>query len=134
MGVMPCERNGCEHIMCKILIDNKYICDSCFIELQNSKGRWPTDLTKEEVRQAVRTFLDTEAGPHDTEANFNSLVGQQQFRRRYHSSGRRVNRMKALFHWLGRNDGLILLIATVLIFLACLAFLVDVTWGMPWYG
>jgi hypothetical protein len=37
MGVLPCDRAGCETIMCDRLSDDYgYICDPCFAELELS--------------------------------------------------------------------------------------------------
>ena len=40
MGVMACDRRGCEHIMCDrvILNGSRYICEDCFTELVIAKG------------------------------------------------------------------------------------------------
>lgn len=39
MGVMRCDRNGCENIMCYRLSGKYgYICDECFDELQSRGG------------------------------------------------------------------------------------------------
>jgi hypothetical protein len=37
MGVLPCHRNGCEHIMCDRYSDELgYICNECYDELVSS--------------------------------------------------------------------------------------------------
>ena len=36
MGVMPCDRNGCENILCrKYSIEYGYVCDECLEEMKD---------------------------------------------------------------------------------------------------
>ncbi len=36
MGVMACDRRGCDHIGCSTLISNQYVCWSCVEEFRKS--------------------------------------------------------------------------------------------------
>ena len=66
MGVMACDRRGCEHIMCDRLILNgsKYICGDCWDELCEAKLSWPDVMTAREVQEAIIRFMDTGVGSH----------------------------------------------------------------------
>lgn len=61
---MECDREGCESIMCRrIILDNQYICDSCFEELLEWKRSWPSHMTKDRVRKLIEEFMDSRSAP-----------------------------------------------------------------------
>lgn len=64
MGVMACDRRGCEHVMCErvILNGSAYICGDCWDELCEAKEKWPDVMTSRDVREAIETFMDTRVG------------------------------------------------------------------------
>lgn len=66
MGVMSCDRQGCNNIMCDRLIlrNSRYICNDCFQELLLSKSEWPKDITVVDVVEQIKLFMDTEPGTH----------------------------------------------------------------------
>lgn len=66
MGVLACDRRGCEHIMCDRLILNgaKYICGGCWDELLTVKETWPDEMTALGVYVAIQGFMETLPGTH----------------------------------------------------------------------
>ena len=38
MGVMACDRHGCEEIMCNLCVNNKYLCSYCADEFKELIG------------------------------------------------------------------------------------------------
>ena len=83
MGCMECSRNGCPHVMCDQLIlnDTRYICSSCYLELQEAKRLWPSRMSAKELRDRIKAFLRTESGTHtmlegsEIDAEFDRLMG-----------------------------------------------------------
>ena len=61
MGVMACDRFGCENIMCnKLILDGEYyICHECFAELKHEKDNWPTDTKARDVFALIKVFMDS---------------------------------------------------------------------------
>lgn len=50
MGVMECDRNGCDNIMCSKYSNNYgYICDECFEEMKGSDLSIETFMAKRKV-------------------------------------------------------------------------------------
>lgn len=68
MGVMACDRKGCEHIMCDILMDvgreQYYICSDCDAELQQAKNDWPRPMTVLDLQNHIHDFMKTYVGAH----------------------------------------------------------------------
>ena len=82
MGVMACCRYDCENIMCDRYVSGiGYICDECYAELLVDKSKWPITMPKDEVKQRIVDFMNTnkghgyqlEGGEIDTE--FDRIVG-----------------------------------------------------------
>jgi len=65
MGVMPCSRDGCDHILCDCYsAEFGYICWDCRYELiEFLKRRRPGN-----IRAAIREFMDGEAKHQKDEA------------------------------------------------------------------
>lgn len=84
MGVMACDRAGCEHIMCnRLILDGKmYICGECHEELLESRRDWPNTLTALALQQLIVEFMETAPGTHrvlygdDLDAEFERLMGR----------------------------------------------------------
>jgi len=80
MGVMECERKGCEQILCRRMVcDNRYICESCYEDLLEYKKTWPSTMTKDKVRQLIVAFMESECAPipldeDGIDEEFNRLV------------------------------------------------------------
>ncbi len=73
MGVLACDRNGCDNIMCDILIDNRYCCGDCWAEFKekiSGRGRH-TVFSFEKLHEDFVSFMDT---PKPTIPSY--LVGQ----------------------------------------------------------
>ena len=68
MGVMACDRRGCENIMCNRLIldGSKYVCGDCGEELDSlpQTAEWSERMTASEVRSAIEEFMDTPVGTY----------------------------------------------------------------------
>lgn len=64
MGVMACDRTGCNHIMCERLILNgsSYICEDCWDELLVEKAKWPSAMSAKDVRDSIKEFMDSQPG------------------------------------------------------------------------
>ncbi len=84
MGVMACSREGCDNILCNILIlgGTTYICKECLHELEQTKATWPEETSVGDVKGLILEFLATEKGsqfpstdPEDVEAEFRRLIG-----------------------------------------------------------
>jgi tRNA G26 N,N-dimethylase Trm1 len=67
MGVMACDRQGCDNIMCTRTIRGSrhytgsyYICDDCFRELVALKGTWRGPLAESEIVEKIAEFMETE--------------------------------------------------------------------------
>lgn len=83
MGVMPCHRGDCEHILCSRLILNgsQYICDECWKELLALKKTWPENMKASEVKQAILDFMETDPECSDTstvDEAFEKLTGYKE--------------------------------------------------------
>lgn len=81
MGVMACDRKGCEHIMCdRLILDNLYICPECWKELVNVKDNtWDKKMTAAEVRRSIERFMRSDVGEYrevDTKEEFDRLTGE----------------------------------------------------------
>ncbi len=84
MGVMACDRAGCEHIMCnRLILDGEmYICGECHEELREARRDWPNTMTALALREAILEFMRTEPGHHrvlsgdDLDAEFERLMGR----------------------------------------------------------
>ncbi len=84
MGVMACDRAGCEHIMCnRLILDGEmYICGECHEELVEARRGWPSTMTALALREAILDFMRTEPGHHrvlygeDLDAEFERLMGR----------------------------------------------------------
>ena len=63
MGVLACDRNGCEHIMCDIIITTQncqyYICHDCLQELTYAKNNWAERISKADMSELVDQFFET---------------------------------------------------------------------------
>jgi hypothetical protein len=58
MGAKECDRNGCDRIMCDILIDGrKYICDDCANEFRAMMG--PNPRPRSALELAFSQFLES---------------------------------------------------------------------------
>jgi hypothetical protein len=70
MGVMACDRKGCNNIMCKIMtVDQEYyICNECYEEFNNHmkiKGMFKG--YKRELMKEIPEFMATEKKDNDHE-------------------------------------------------------------------
>ena len=83
MGVMRCDRQECEHIMCErcILHNSMYICNDCYGELVEYKKTWEAPMMAADVERKIRDFMETPPGtlrpvlPCDIDAEFERLTG-----------------------------------------------------------
>lgn len=66
MGVMACDREGCDNIMCDrcILDSTAYICPSCYGELLLAKETWPHSMPARDLRDKIEAFMRTRPGTH----------------------------------------------------------------------
>jgi hypothetical protein len=46
MGVMACNRRGCDQIMCSSLINGQYVCDDCLKQLNAIKVKTISKIEK----------------------------------------------------------------------------------------
>jgi hypothetical protein len=80
MGVLACDRAGCEAIMCHITIAHRfYACTECYHELEEAVRRWPEGLNRDQVIHMTDQFFRTTKTlpPQDnpeTKKVFESLV------------------------------------------------------------
>lgn len=61
MGVLACDRKGCEHIMCDYLVDDKYVCTDCqgeFEEFVKNSDRGE-EFSERNMLVMFREFMDT---------------------------------------------------------------------------
>lgn len=58
MSVLECGRNGCENVMCDIIIDGGYVCGECAKEFVVRMGN--VTLPEFEMVAAFRKFLSIE--------------------------------------------------------------------------
>jgi hypothetical protein len=84
MGVLPCSRSGCEHIMCTYMISRStwgahvYICEDCLQELRALAARTlPEAVSADDALALVDRFLDgsADAEPKVSQERFDDLVG-----------------------------------------------------------
>jgi len=79
MSVLACDRKGCDNIMCDKLILNRsrYICWECWHELEEVARGWPDRMTKRELNNRVRDFIEncekTESGDYETVGTMEEL-------------------------------------------------------------
>ena len=79
MGVLACGRSGCERIMCDLIINRHYICDSCWSELLAHKKIWPSSMPVTEVAERIDAFMtmnvrsSIEANQCEIDAEFERL-------------------------------------------------------------
>ena len=61
LGVMKCNRKGCEFVMCNAYIDEiGYICNSCINEFkEHLKSKNIIYLTKKEYIEELKKFMNT---------------------------------------------------------------------------
>lgn len=83
MGVMACDRRGCEKVMCSRLIldSSRYICDDCWEELLEVKTTWDKRMSAADVRRQIESFMKSPVGEYrevDTEEEFNKLTGVEE--------------------------------------------------------
>lgn len=57
MGVMACDRSGCDRTMCDIMVDNSYVCDECANEFRDLIGeqQMPAGGTLTMFREFMQT-------------------------------------------------------------------------------
>lgn len=64
MGVMPCSRRNCSHILCYTYIESiGYICDECqkeFKEYINLKTQGNPPTTSKEINSELKLFIEIE--------------------------------------------------------------------------
>lgn len=66
MGVMACDRNGCTHIMCHLMVRSRvkgyerYICVDCHTELERLVARLDERTPPTDVEDAIDAFFATE--------------------------------------------------------------------------
>jgi hypothetical protein len=86
MGVMACDRAGCEEILCSRLILNRsrYLCEGCWQELQDYKIRMLREdawRSAKDVQDGIERFLEREqtfpaySMRKSAEDEFDRLVG-----------------------------------------------------------
>lgn len=83
MGVMACDRKGCEQIMCRrtILDGRDYICPDCWKELLVVKETWDKRMTAADVRRAIESFMRSPVGEYlevDTDKEFQRLTDTEE--------------------------------------------------------
>jgi hypothetical protein len=61
MGVLPCDRKGCEHIMCdNYVLGNEYrLCWECMGELVSLKDTWEERISEHEMMRRILTFVES---------------------------------------------------------------------------
>lgn len=81
MGVMACDRKGCDAVLCGILVDGRfYLCGYCAGELDEYKKTWPEEMRASDVQKAIEDFFDTPKGTYEVldregiDKEFNRLV------------------------------------------------------------
>lgn len=64
MGVMKCDRNDCDNILCNrcILGGTHYICESCYDELLDYKQTWQPPMSAIDVKNLIIGFMETHPG------------------------------------------------------------------------
>jgi len=82
MSVMACNREGCDNIMCdRYAHDIGYICNECYQELLVAKTHWPFSVPKDEVKQRIIEFMNTNKGHtynlqgSEIDNEFDSIMG-----------------------------------------------------------
>jgi hypothetical protein len=84
MGVMICNRHGCDNILCnRIILDNSmYICPDCYEELLEYRKSWPDTIMLYDIREYISEFMNTHKGkfkplpsPQDIDEEFKRLTG-----------------------------------------------------------
>lgn len=62
MGVLACDRKGCDNIMCDTLIDNYYICYECKAEFESKIG--DGSFSEAELFERFAGFMETRKSHH----------------------------------------------------------------------
>jgi len=59
MGVMACDRPGCDNIMCSRLVlnDSRYVCDDCWNDLLEMRATWTGEMTGRDIAVAIADFF-----------------------------------------------------------------------------
>ena len=59
MGVMACDRPGCDNIMCSRLVlnDSMYVCDDCWNDLLERRATWTGEMTGRDIAVAIADFF-----------------------------------------------------------------------------
>ena len=79
MGVMPCERNGCDNILCDRILTltdgERYICRDCLGELEDLKEKvWPSKMRESEMNERIEKFMNEKSDPErETDELFDSF-------------------------------------------------------------
>lgn len=74
MGVMECDRAGCTNIMAEHIIDNEYLCETCYNEFEE----WIEEecegyvITEYEFLQKFHVFMKTEVGSRSSDTKSHS--------------------------------------------------------------
>lgn len=86
MGVIPCDRDGCSHIMCDdYILGYEYrICGECLAELRAwLAAKFPGGCgPREEIESAIRSFMETpkstssDDDDDDVEVNDDVTIGE----------------------------------------------------------
>lgn len=58
MGVMACDRSGCDNVMCDLMVDNSYVCNECANEFREAVGTDQIQLGEMLVK--FRQFMQSE--------------------------------------------------------------------------
>lgn len=85
MGVLACDREGCDNIMCDTLLSADcrefYCCDECLAELEDARKAWPEDTTVGDVQRLIVEFMESQKGSQfpstdseDIEQEFRSCI------------------------------------------------------------
>jgi len=81
MGVLACDRNGCENIMCDIYVSGSfYVCRECKNEFQEYLEKENISVSTEgEIKRELTKFMATEKGYY----NIGENMGVEDFFKKY---------------------------------------------------
>jgi hypothetical protein len=75
MGVLACDRKGCNNIMCDYCVNNRwYICTDCIEDFKGyvAKEAHGETLTEERILELFERFMESYSEPKDY--NFNEIL------------------------------------------------------------
>ena len=78
MGVLACDRFGCDNIMCSRCIcrGNFYICNECWNELLEYKEKWLLPLTERQIENNIIMFMHTDSKTYSKTYNIDEVFNR----------------------------------------------------------